>query len=126
MRVWMWKERDLPTLGGTSETVLVPRSPIKHTVSMVPMMYKFTQQWLPVLYAETRGVSYIFIFHRYKHIVIVQWFLVLLYKGAEPSQDKKLRVWHFPAVGRDFNPVASAVISASAEKNGGNMLGTLW
>ena len=98
---------------------------------MVPMMYKFTQQWLPVLYAETRGVSYIFIFHRYKHIVLVQWFLVLLYKGAfgwmtEPSQDKKLRVWHFPAVGRDFNPVASAVISASAEKNGGNMLGTLW
>ena len=58
MRVWMWKERDLPTLGGTSETVLVPRSPIKHTVSMVPVMYKFTQQRLPVLYVETRGVSY--------------------------------------------------------------------
>ena len=29
-------------------------------------------------------------------------------------QDKKLRVWHFPAAGRDFNPVASAVISVSA------------
>lgn len=29
------------------------------------------------------------------------------------SKDKKLRVWHFPAVGRDFNPVASAVISSA-------------
>lgn len=30
------------------------------------------------------------------------------------SKDKKLRVWHFPAVGRDFNPVASAVIRSAA------------
>ena len=73
-----------------------------------------------------QGVFHIFSYFIGINIVIVQWFLVLLYKGAEPSQDKKLRVWHFPAVGRDFNPVASAVISASAEKNGGNMLGTLW
>eukprot|EP00435_Cladocopium_sp_Y103_P026246 s686_g6.t1 len=31
------------------------------------------------------------------------------------SKDKKLRVWHFPAVGRDFNPVASAVISSAPQ-----------
>jgi len=31
------------------------------------------------------------------------------------SKDKKLRVWHFPAPGREFNPVASAIISSAPQ-----------